>query len=93
MIGHPTWGPNVPLTGSPRAGTAASAAIRAAGADPSITGPCSRLWAMAKLLSKPLESNGVGGPGLAVTFGDTADGTMIETATIAPAPSAARARL
>ena len=48
---------------------------------------------MAKLLSKPLESNGVGGPGLAVNVGDTADGTMIETATIAPAPSAARARL
>ena len=74
-------------------GTAAAAAIRAAAAAPSMTGPCGRLWATAKLSSKPLESNGVGGPGLAVTVGDTADGTMIDTATIAPTPSAARARL
>ena len=92
MIGQATWAPNVPFTGSPSGGTAA-AAVCAPSAAPRMTGPSWRLWAMAKLLSKPLASNGVGGPGVAVTVGDTAEGTMIDTATIAPAPSAARARL
>ena len=53
MIGQLTCGPNVPFTGSPAAAEAASAVIRdsAADAEPSMTGPCGRLWAMAKLSS------------------------------------------
>src|SRR3954470_22948320 len=91
MIGHATWAPNVPFDAS--TGTGRAPAASDAFAAPRITGPSGTLWAMAKLLSKPLESNGGGGTGWAVTVGDTADGTMIDTATIAPAPSTARARL
>src|SRR5690349_17265419 len=57
-----------------------------------MTGPRGRLWATAKLSSKPFESNGTGGPAATVEIGDTADGHTINPARIAPAPSTTRAR-
>ena len=87
MIGHASWGPNVPRTGSPVGGTAAVVVSAS-----SNTGPWARLRAMAKLSSLPLDVNGTGGVGSAAAGGALDDGPTIVAPRITTAPSAARAR-